>query len=152
MLHFSKSWCEEKDCIWLSSGAMLFLETHTRVMESLPVTLLFFTRTSSPIKDSTASILLPNSRTISLSSSSHSSCHFTPLVITFITVFDVLQCMTDCVPSSVYHSFSLLLYIPSTFPANTLSLSINFFSCSALLFGPFLFHRFRSEITNLLPS
>jgi len=130
----ANTWCaeskyEEKSCLWLSSRGMLFLETDAKVVDSLLVTLLCFSRGSSPIDHSSATILLPNSPATSPSSSSHSSCWFPPLPISFLTASDSPTFSTDCSPSATNHPSSIPLYMPSTFPANTLFLSINICLC-----------------------
>jgi len=75
------------DCIWISSGVMLFLETPTTVVESLPVTMLSFTRVSSSIDHSSVTIFLPNSMTTSSSSSYQWLSQFMPPLITLLTTF-----------------------------------------------------------------
>ena len=56
------------------------------------------------------------------------------------------------IPSPFYDPFPFQLYMPSTFQANSLFLSINIFSFPSSLFGPVSFHSFLSEHSNLFHS
>jgi len=116
-LHFAKSLYKKMGHIWLRLGAMLLLETDPKVLDSLPVTLLSFTRASSTINHSSVTILLPSSLTTSPYSSSHSSSQFTPLPTSFLMAFDSPPLLTECSPS-LNVSFSFVWYNPSTFPAS----------------------------------
>jgi len=123
---FAVSKSEEKGCIWLSSRAILFLETHTKVMDFLLVTLPSFTRASSPINLASVTILLPNSLMASPSSSSHTFSRFTPLPIRFLPAFQSAPFSTGCFPSSSDNPSSFPLDMPSTFPADSIFQSIDF--------------------------
>ena len=102
---------------------MLCSETNARWMHFLPVTLRSFTSASSPIDHWSAIILLPNSPTTSSSSSSYSSCQFTPLPISSLTAFDRPPFETDCF-TSVNVSFPFMLYNHFTPPAIALFLLV----------------------------
>lgn len=85
-------------------------------MDSLLVTLSFFTRASSHIDLSSATILLLYSLTTSPYSSPHTSSQFTPLPIRFLTAFDSPPSSTDSFPSSSNNSSSFPLYMPCSSP------------------------------------
>ena len=150
-LHFTESRYKDKGCSWLSSVAMLFLETHAISVDSLLVTLLSFTRASSAIDHSSVTILLPISLTSSRSSTYHSSSQFTPLPISFLTAFDNLPFLNEYSPT-LNVSFSFPLYNPSTFLASAFFLATNSFSFPFPLFEPFSFPSFLPELSNLFPS
>jgi len=147
-LHFAKSNYEEKGCSWICSRAMVCLETHAKVVDSLLVTLLSFTRAPSPIDHCSVTILLPNSLTTSSSSSSHSSAQVTPLPIAFLTAFDSPPFLTNCSPSCNV-SFSFLLYNSSTSLASALFVSANLISFPIPRFELFSFPSFLPELSNL---
>jgi len=130
---------EKTGCTWLSSRAMLFLETHTKVVDSLQVTFLSFTRAYSPIDHSAGTTLLTNPPTTSLFSCSHSSSQCKLYPVRFLTAFDHPASLTDCFPSSFNVSCSFPMYNPSTFPASNLFLQTNCFPFPFLPFGPFSF-------------
>jgi len=90
--HITESIYEEKGCIWLHSGAMLFLETNAKVLDCTLATLFSFSRVSTCNDHSAATILLSNSPTTSPSSSSHSSCQFTVFLNSFHTTLDSPPC------------------------------------------------------------
>jgi len=129
---------------------MRFLDMHAKVMNSLPVTLLSFTTASSPIDHYSATILLPNSPTISPSSSSHTCSQFVPLPINLLMVFDCPLVWTDCSPSSMNIFSSFPQYTPSTFAACALSIRTDSFSVPFLQFEPFSFPSFLPELANLI--
>jgi len=117
-------------------------------MDSLPLTLLVFSRASSPIEHFSATILLPNSPTNSLFSFSNSLYQFMPLPISFLTAFYSPPFLTYWFLSSINNPFSFQLYIPSTFPANALFLSIGYFSIPVLLHSPYFVDWFLSKYSN----
>jgi len=98
-LYFAESRYDEKGFIWLTSGAMLFLETLAKVVHALLVTLLSFTKASSVIDHYSVTILVRNFPTTWPSCSAHSSSKFTPLPISLRTTFDSPPFLTDCFSS-----------------------------------------------------
>jgi len=138
-------------CIWPSLGAMPFSETHTKVVDSLPVTLISFTRASSPIHHSSATILLPHSPTSSPFSSFDSSSQFMPLSISLLTTFNNPPLLTYCFASSLNVSCSSPRYNSSNFPVSALFLSTNSFSFPFLLFKHFWFPSIFQVLSNLFP-
>jgi len=93
-----------------------------------------------------------NSLTGSPSFSFHSSFQFKRPPIGFLPPFDSPPFLTDCFACSFPDPSSVLMYVPPTFPAGALCVSIHFFSYPFLLFCPFSFHFFLSEHSNLFPS
>jgi len=144
---------EAMGCTWLSYGAILFLETHPIVMDSLLVTLCSITESSSPIDHSHPIILLPNSLTTTPSSSFQLSSQFTPLPISFLTAIDCtpLFSLADCFLSLLNLSCCFPLYNPSTLPASALFQLTNSFCSPCLLLKTFSFQSFLPELSNLLP-
>jgi len=132
-LHFPKARNEKKCCIWLTSWAMLWIETHPKVVDSLLVTLPSFTRASSQIDHYSITILLPSSPTTSSFSSFYSLPQFMSLPICFLTAFDSPPFLTDCFPS-LNPCSCFPLYNPSTFPASALFLTTHSFNIPFLLF------------------
>jgi len=130
---------------------MRFFEMHSEVLDSHPVTLVSFTAASSPIDKSSVTILLPCPPITHFFSSSHSSSHFIPVPISFLTAFDSPPCLTECFPT-LNVSYSFPLYNPSTFLARALLLSTNSFSFLHPLFEPYSFQSFIAEPSNLFPS
>jgi hypothetical protein len=131
---------------------MLFLETDSKVVDSLLFTLLSVIRASSPKDHTSRTILLPNSLTTSPSSASHSSSQFRPHTISFLTALDQPLFLTDCFPSSLDVSCTFTLYNPSTFSANGLFLSTNSLSFLFLQTEPFSFPPFLPRFFNFFPS
>jgi len=119
-------------------------------VESLPITLHFFTNDSSIIYHSSATICLPISPTISCSPFFHSFFHFTPLPISLHNSWNNPLHVTDCFRSSLNDFSSFQKYMPSPFPANALFLLIDVFSSQFWLCGPFSVHSFLLETTNLV--
>jgi len=131
---------------------MLFLATHTLVIDSLAGTLHVFTRAISPIDYLSTTILLPNSVTPSLSSSFHSSSQFTPHPIIFITIFNTPPLLLHYIPFWLNISYSLTLYKASAISASTVFISIDSYSFAFVLFKPFLYHHLLIEISIIVPS
>jgi len=141
---------EKMGCIWLSSRAMLFLKTHAKVIDSLLVILFSFSRVSSPINHSSATILLVHSPTTSCFSFCHSSSEFKPLRISFLTSIAGLPFLIHCFPSFLNYPFSFLLNIFSTLPANCLFQSVHIISFPVLLVSPFSLTSFIADNSNIL--
>lgn len=127
-------------------------QINTNVVDSLLVTLLSFTRASSQMNYSSATILLPNALTATLFSCSHLFSQFLPLPISCLTAFYTPSVLSDCFPSFSNDYCSFPLYMPSTFPANTLFLSIDCFYFSYLFIKYISFGPFFLEISKLFPS
>ena len=138
----------ENGCIWLSSTSMQFSDTHFKVVDSLLVPLLSFTRLSCPIEHSSATIHLSNSPTARSSSSPHWITQFMPLPISLLGPFNLPPLLTARFPSCLNIPSSFPLYNPSAFPASTLCLSTNLFTFPFVLFESFSFPSFLPRLSD----
>lgn len=91
----------------------------------------------------------PVTLTASPSSSSHLSYQFIPLPIRFLAVFHCLHLLIDHFLSSLTYSLCFPQLMPSNFPTNTLSLSIDIYSLPSLLLDFFPFYSFLAEHSNM---
>jgi len=118
-LHIAESKYQKNGSNLLSTAMMPFLGTDTKVIDSLPVTLLFNPETFSPINHPAATILFRNSFTSSTFPSCPSLPWFTIIPIGFLARCYCPIFLTQSFPSSFNNPLGFLLYKFFTFPTHT---------------------------------